>query len=160
MPDAVAIEKCTNCHRIIGSLEKPMLWAENVVCPGCYQSLHNPAGAVGVRAPVKVIPRVARVPYRERVGTRSYIFQVTLIGWTVLVWGGLAALFAMAIVQGASQPGPYQTPPPFASNLVVLGLSYVLMVAFWAWMSVALPLFIAAVATLRTKEEKHVQPTG
>ena len=30
---------CANCGNLIGNLETPYLWGENVVCAGCYQRL-------------------------------------------------------------------------------------------------------------------------
>ncbi|HUO08566.1 MAG TPA: hypothetical protein VM008_09730 [Phycisphaerae bacterium] len=160
MSNVAQVEKCVNCHRIIGAMETPMLWVGNVVCPGCYQALRNPAGTVGTRSPVKpVIPLAPRQTYRARVGKRSYILQLALFVWTVMVWGGLSAIVFFGIIAGASNPQPFPPPDRFATSIVAMGLAYVLMVTFWAWMIVALPLFIAAVVTLRT-EEKQISPPG
>ena len=106
--------------------------------------------------------------YRQRVGVRSYIFQVTLVGWTMLylLWAITTAMSVSHAVSAFTSsltpspaPGfpayarPAPTPGPGATEAIA-GLLWGVMVGGAGWAIVGLPLFILAVATIDIKKEQ------
>ena len=81
-------------------------------------------------------------------GTKSFIFQIVLIGWTTLfLFLGLASLF-MAAADSHSQ-NPFENPQDAqTANAAVFGGSLCCLIGVWAL--VAIPLGIGAFATLKS----------
>lgn len=57
-----ALETCANCHRNIGSLETPQIYADHVVCSGCYARLSAKPPAAATPIPAYVAPYRAQSP--------------------------------------------------------------------------------------------------
>ena len=77
----VSNETCANCGRVIGKLETPMVWKENVVCPECFGRLSG----------MRTIPPIpdAVAPLREEPRRRgSGIAIAAIIGVCVLLATG------------------------------------------------------------------------
>ncbi len=165
------MKRAAECGATIGAHETPMVLSGRVVCIACYERVKGRVATGPSLAEIAAAARTQhRVPttgragsstavgrsYRQRVGVRSFVLQGTLTVWTLLVWGGLAALFVLGFINDATNQNHAamnfaQAYPRAATELAVLGMSYLTFVTFWMWVVVALPLYIAAVVTMDTE---------
>lgn len=104
--------------------------------------------------------------YISRVGGRSFIFQILLAGWTVIMWG-VALLFVAAAILGSrgvaqqewdkmsiqekiqdqQRRADEQMNPQAAHDGKMMVIGGALLCPMGIWFAVALPLLIAAIAT-------------
>jgi hypothetical protein len=59
------MEKCANCDRVIGKLETPAVWRDEVVCAGCHEIL--------AKQPAAPAPKTAIQEWAD--GTAEQIFE-------------------------------------------------------------------------------------
>lgn len=73
----VNIETCANCGRVIGKLETPMVWQENVVCPECFGRLSG----------MRTIPPIpdAVAPLREKPRRSENVVFFTVLFWVASI---------------------------------------------------------------------------
>jgi hypothetical protein len=80
----IPVEKCANCGRVIGKLETPMVWRDNVVCAVCHAKL----SAVPVQSSQQARP-TAQIPERRQARHSFWNSKVTLgilLAGFALVW--------------------------------------------------------------------------
>ncbi|HZL38460.1 MAG TPA: DUF4339 domain-containing protein [Tepidisphaeraceae bacterium] len=105
--------------------------------------------ATVLRAPPAPIRRRPRT-YKERVGQRSYIFQIVLVVWTLSYVGCILAAWASAASHETNSVPPASSYESHATNPadVLLGVFSGWIALGMGWCVIGLPVGIAAVATL------------
>ena len=126
---------------------------------------------------VPIAPSTVRRGYIQRVGGRSFTFQMVLVGWTALMWGIALVLFLVSVYSQRQLTEAEWNALPSSEQAVRMhdklqemsdpriaeaakagrgiGMMGVLSCPLSIWGIVALPLFIAAVATVdRTRTPK------
>ena len=62
MPKTITTEACANCGDVIGKLETPHVWKENVVCARCYAKLNTAPPLVIVHAQPAILAQESKPP--------------------------------------------------------------------------------------------------
>lgn len=76
------MERCSNCHRIIGDLETPCVWQGKVVCAECHARLPLQEPMQGTSSPA---------PYMDKLFVVRLVVLVGGLFWwpLLLVWAAL-----------------------------------------------------------------------
>lgn len=95
--------------------------------------------------------RTKRQTYRQRIGKRSFLFQILLVIWTVSYVGWLLSMYGSMsshLPAVPASPTPSFAPAPNPFDISAMAFSSWICLGI-GWCVIGLPLLISAVATMR-----------
>ncbi|MCL2647723.1 MAG: hypothetical protein FWD61_12055 [Phycisphaerales bacterium] len=125
---AAPIEKCSNCDRVIGKLETPHLWNDNVVCSECLERLKSSAKSTSVpvlkTSPVMTATAARPIPQKAPSSTRPRWIIPAVIGCgAVLVVLAILIFVPFVIFAPVSPPKELTNRKADAANLRTIVLA-------------------------------------